>query len=253
VTKKKSTKPRSGRKPKATQDLSLPPKTEEEAATRRRAAGYLPWNSPEAWAAVEANTRKAASDWHVIATNTPESPAHLTARRRAQILDAVCAGEGRCLRVLANAAAKEMARQGGYAIAHGGQHDSLRANSFDKWHGLVMGYLRPSWAPAETARYAIATADIARHMLSLARSLPEIREMVALHNRKLFPMASLSVPVPAPTLVKIVEALDGARFVTDIEDAAEKMIVRFLIAVGVPAPRAYAVWSYRAKRAKRSP
>jgi hypothetical protein len=51
---------------------------------------------------------------------------------------------------------------------------------------------------------------------------------------------------------KIVKALDSARHVGDIEDAAESMIVRFLIAVDVPQPKARAVWDYRKKRKKRT-
>jgi hypothetical protein len=259
VTKKKATKPKRSRKPKSIHGASTDPLAPPPPSPR------LAWNSPEAWSSVEDNTRKASSDWQYIATNTPESPSYLTARRRAQILGAVCAGDATCLRALASLAAKHMARQGGYTIGRSGLHDPLRSQSLEKWHGLVMSYLQPSWAldvdpkisdhdwarAKATARRAISTEEIARHMLSLSRSLPGVREMVALYNRELFPMASLSVPVPEATMAKIVTTLEDARYVGDVADAAEKMIVRFLIAVGVPEKRARAVWDYRKKSVKR--
>ena len=227
-----------------------PPLTEDDAACRRRAAGYLPWNSEEAWNAVEANTAKTASDWHVMASNTPESPRHLMARARAQILHATCGGDAVCLRDLASRAARHLARMGGGD--HRASFEAVRAASFDQLHEMVVSHLRPTWAQPEVARTAIPTEGIARSLLSRSHHLPEIREMLALHNSALFPVAALSPTVPRETMREIIKALDSARHVGDIEDAAETMIVRFLIVVGVPKAKARAVWDYRKKRAKRS-
>jgi hypothetical protein len=74
-----------------------------------------------------------------------------------------------------------------------------------------------------------------------------------LHCPKLFPAPTgVRFPVPETWLTKIGAAIDRVRHDNDVADAPEKMIVQFLLSVGVPELKARAVWDYRKKRVKRT-
>jgi hypothetical protein len=164
-------------------------------------------------------------------------------------LNAVVGGDAACLRDLAGRAATHLARQGGAADV--AAFSAVRAAAFDQFHSLIVGYLQPLWAPPETARNAIPTEQIARDMVTTARHLPEVRQMLALHSPELFPLVEIPGPVPDVVIGKVVAALNRVRRVSDRAEAAEKMIVQFLLTVGVPEVKARAVWDYRKKRVKR--
>jgi hypothetical protein len=197
---------------------------------------------------VEHATQQAAINWHFIAACTRDPLAHETARMREAILKAVVSGDADCLRDLAGRATRHLARQSGTDTVG---FKGVRALAFDQFHSLVAGYLQPLWAPPESARNAIPTEQIARLMVSIGRHLPEIRQMLALHCPELFRLTESPGPVPDTWISKIVAAVNRKREMNDPSEAAEEMIVQFLLTVGVPERKARAAWDYRKKRAKR--
>jgi hypothetical protein len=237
VPERKRKKPASVRKrnPKATSEASAAPK-------------YTPWDSPETLASVKDRTANVAASWHFIAACTRNEIAHEAARARQAILDAVVIGDAACLRDLAGRAAKHLARQSGTT---GVSFKAARSAAFDQFHSMVAGYLQPLWAPPNAARKAIPSEEIARHMISIGRGLPEVRHMLARYRPELFSLTEVPGPVPDLWISKIVAAVNRKRDVGDPGEAAEEMIVQFLLTVGVPEVKARAVWDYRKKRAKR--
>lgn len=223
-------------------------RTPRPASEAPAAPNYTPWDSPETLKAVGKATEQAATDWHFIAACTRDPIAHETARMKETILGAVVRGDAECLRDLAGRATRHLARQSGTATVG---FKGVRALAFDQFHSLVAGYLQPLWAPPEIARNAIPTEQIARHMVSIGRHLPEIRQMLALHCPELFRLTEIPGPVPETWISKIVAAVNRKRGMSDPLEAAEEMIVQFLLTVGVPERKARAAWDYRKKRAKR--
>jgi hypothetical protein len=212
----------------------------------------MPWDSAATLKRLEAMTAKVASSWHFIAENTKDPTAHETARARAAILGVVMSGDPKCLRDLAGRAATDLARMN-HATSVG--FSGVRAAAFDQFHELVTGYLRPSWAAPEAARDAIATEEIARSMVTLGRGLAEIRQLVAFYCPELFPLPDTldgRVRLTPAWVRRLVAALDRVRNIGDPPEAAERVIVQFLLTVGVPETKARAVWDYRKKRVKRS-
>jgi hypothetical protein len=217
---------------------------------------FTPWDSPETLAAVNTAIAKAATDYHFIAACTRDPIAHETARMKEAILRAVTEGDARCLRELAGRATTELARQKGITRVVG--FSAARADAFDRFHYSVTQWLQPLWADEQwcavtgkTARDAIPIEQTARYMVNNARYLPEVAQMVALHCPDLFKLTEVPRQVPDEAVTKIAAALKRKQYMSDVNEAAEEMIVQFLLAVGVPERTARAVWDYRKKRAKR--
>lgn len=240
MPKRKSTKQPRGRK--------LAPQEPHVEATP--AAPTRPsWDSPETLASVLEKTASVAGSWGFIAHCTSEPIAHKTASARAMILNAVVDGDAACLRDLAGRAATHLARRDRASESVG--FSKIRDADFEGFHHLVMEYLQPKSPPAEHARDAIATQQIARDMIVGARGRPEIGPMLAPYHPELFSLTRVPGPVPDTWIAKLTAALNRVRHARDIDEAAEKMIVQFLLTFGVPEQRARAVWDFRKKRVKR--